>query len=252
MRLSHPVVISLLVGVTLLCSPALLLQFQEPLECANAVEPVGQTAQTGEPVEVFQYEALSPDAQRTFDRAQAADGSVIVTGESCPTEFAYTADTHRYEVVKDDSRYVLTTYANDLIPEVPIAAAVVAVLGATLVGIGLATSGEPEAQFPVWASAVGLVAFAMVTAAVVLDQALWKAIGGTALLTGLVLVVSGAALRPRRALLLGGGLSVLPALVVVPLAGVSMLLVLPAALPLFLVGAGIGIGRIASVVGEPA
>lgn len=240
MSLSRHVLIALLIGLALLVSPALLLQFQEPTECANSVAPETEIGQIEDAISVHQYEDLSPDAQRAFDRAQSADGSVIVTGDQCPEEFSYTADQHRYEIVKDDSRYVLTTYANDLIPEVPIAAGLVAFLGMTLIGIGFATYNEPEAQFPVWVGAVSLVTLAAVTATVVLDQQLWLAISGTSLVAVLTLVGSGAALPPRRALFMSGSLALLPGIVILPLTGMSLLFLAPAILPVFLVGIGIG------------
>ncbi|MFC7046054.1 hypothetical protein ACFQH6_12100 [Halobacteriaceae archaeon GCM10025711] len=240
MSVSRPAVVALLVGLALLVSPALLLQFQEPNECANYVEPATDIEQGGATVPVLQYDELSPDAQRAFDRARSAERSVIVYGERCPAEFSYTADQHRYEIVADGSRYVLTTYANDLIPEVPIAAGVLAYLGLTLVGIGLATRDEAEARFPVWAGAVSLATLVGVTAAVLLDQGLWVAIAGTGIVTAVTLVGSGAALRPRRALLLGGTLALLPGIVALPLTGVSVVFLAPAVVPLLLVVVGVG------------
>lgn len=232
--------IALLVGLALLVSPGLLLQYQEPNECANSVEPATDTAQSGAEVPTLQYEELSPEAQRAFDRARSSYGSVIVYGEQCPEEFSYTADRHRYEIVTDDSRYILTTYANDLIPEVPIVAGLVAFLGLVLIGIGLATHHEPEARFPLWIGVVGSATLMLVTAAVVLDQKLWVAIAATGIVTALTLVGSGAALRPRRALLLGGVLALLPSIVILPLTSVSLVFLAPAVLPLVLIGVGIG------------
>lgn len=240
MSLHRHMLVALLIGLTLLVSPALLLQFQDPAECANSVAPATEAGQIGEVVPVHQYDGLSPNARRALDRAQSADGSGIVYGEQCPEEFSYTADQHRYEIVKDGSRYVLTTYANDLIPEVPIAASIVAFLGVTLIGIGFATSNDPETQFPVWIGAVSLVTLAVVTAAVVLDQKLWVAIGGASLVTVITLVGSGVALRARRALLLGGAVALLSGIVSLPLTGMSLVFFLPAVLPLFLVGIGVG------------
>lgn len=242
MYLARPALVALLIGLALLASPALLLQFQEPTECANSVEPATEAEDIGATGPELQYEDLSPDAKRAFDRAQSSDHSVIVYGEQCPEEFSYSADRSRYVIVKDGSRYILTTYANDLIPEVPIAAGVLAFLGVGLLGIGLSTRDDPEARFPVWVGTVGVATFVVVTAAVVLDQRLWMAIGLTGIVTAVTLVGAGAALRPRRALLLGGGLAVLPAIVVLPLTGVSVVFLVPAVLPLLLVGTGI-VGR---------
>lgn len=248
MHVSRPALVALLIGLTLLASPALLLQFQEPNECANYVEPVTDAEQREAITAVFQYEELSSDAKRAFDRARAAGNSVIVYGEQCPAEFSYTADQKRYEIVKDDSRYILTTYANDLLPEVPIAAGVLAFLGLGLLGIGLATRDEPEARFPVWSGVVGLVTLILVVAAVVLDQQLWAAIGWTGLVTAGTLVGAGNALRSRRALLVGGALALLPGIVLLPLIGTSIVFLVPAMLPLLLVGAGIGIRKATTYV----
>lgn len=248
MHVSRPALVALLIGLTLLASPALLLQFQEPNECANAVDPVTDAEQREATTAVFQYDELSPDAKRAFDRAQAADSSVIVYGEQCPAEFSYTADQKRYEIVKDGSRYILTTYANDLLPEVPIAAGVLAFFGLGLLGIGLATRDEHEVRYPVWSGAVGLVTLILVAAAVVLDQQLWAAIGWTGLVTAVTIVGAGATLRPRRALLFGGALALLPGIVLLPLTGVSIVFLVPAMFPLLLVGTGIGIRKVTSSV----
>lgn len=240
MPLSRAALVALLVGVSLLASPALLLQFQEPNECANAVSPATDTADSGAAVPVLQYDELSPEAKRAFDRARSSARSATVYGEQCPEEFSYTADLHRYEIVKDGSRYVLTTYANDLVPEVSIAAGVLAFLGLGLLGIGLATRDDAEAGFPAWVGAVGLATLVVVVAAVVLDQKLWVAIGWTGIVTAVTLVGAGVALRPERALLLGGALALLPGIVALPLIGVSAMFLAPAVLPLLLVGIGIG------------
>lgn len=239
MDVSRPALVALLVGLALVASPALLIQFQEPAECANAVEPVTDTAARDAVVSVLGYDELSPNGQRAFDRALAADGSAIVYGERCPEEFDYTADQHRYEIQKDGSRYILTTYANDLVPEVPIASGVLAFLGLCLLGIGVATRDVPDARFPYLSGGVGLVTLVVVTTAVVLDEQLWAAIGWTGVVTAGTLVGAGAALRPRRALLLGGATAVLPGIVLLPLAGVSVLVFLPALIPLVLVGTGV-------------
>lgn len=240
MYVSRPALVALLIGLTLVVSPVLLLQFQEPNECANHVEPATAAAESAAAVPVLQYDELSPDAKRTFDQAQSADGSVIVYGEQCPAEFSYTAAQNQYEIVTDDSRYRLTTYANDLLPEVPIAAGVLAFLGLGGLGTGLATRDDSQARFPMWVGAVAVATFVGVAAAVVLDQQLWVAIGWTVLVTAVTLVGAGAALRPRRALILGGGLSLLPIIVVLSLTGVSVVFLAPAVLPLLLVGVGIG------------
>ena len=242
MQIARPAIAALLIGLVLLASPALLLQFQEPNECANSVDAATETKDTGATASVFQYEELSPNAKRAFDRAQSADRSVIVYGEQCPGEFSYTADQGRYEIVKDGSRYLLTTYANDLIPEVPIAAGLLAYLGLSLIGIGLSTRDDPDARFPVWVGAVGLATLVVVTAAVVLDSWLWMGIGWMGIVTAVTLVGVGAAFRPRPALLLGGALAVLPGIVALPLTGVSVAFLAPAVLPLLLVGIGI-VGR---------
>jgi len=249
--LSRPALVAFIIGSALLVSPALLLQFQEPIECANSVEPATDAAEREQTVSVYQYDELSPTAQRAFDRAQAADGSVIVEGESCPEEFSYTADQNRYEIVKDGSRYVLTTYANDLVPEVPIAAGLLAFLGLGLLGTGLATRDDPDARFPVWIGVVGLATFVGVTAAVLVDQRLWVAIGWTVLVTAVMLVGAGVALRPRRALLLGGAVALLPGIVLVPLTGVSVVFLVPALFPIVLVGVGIGGRKFTSYVQKP-
>lgn len=243
MHVSRPALVALLVGLALLASPALLLQFQEPNECANSVEPVTDAEQREATTAIYQYNELSPDAKRAFDRAQAADSSVIVYGKQCPAEFSYTAGQKRYEIVKDGSRYILTTYANDLLPEVPIAAGILAFLGLGLLGIGLATRDEPEGRFPVWSGAVCLVTLILVVAAVVLNRQLWAAIGWTAIVTAVTLVSAGTAIRPRRALLVGGALALLPGIVLLPLTNVSIVFLIPAMLPLLLVGAGIGIRK---------
>jgi hypothetical protein len=245
---SRSALVALLIGLALLVSPALLLQFQEPAECANSVAPATDSAYTGSVVSVYQYENLSPNAKRAFDRAQSAGSSVIVYGKQCPDEFSYTADQHRYEIVKDGSHYILTTFANDLLPEVPIAAGVLAFLGLNLLGIGLATHDNSETRVPVWIGAAGLVTLIVVTVAVVLDQQLWAAIGWTSLVTAVTLVASGITLHPRRALMLGGAVALLPGILLVALVGVSVVFLAPAVLPLMLVGAGIGIGKATAAV----
>lgn len=252
MYVSRSALVALLVGLALLASPAFLLQFQEPNECANDVKPATDSEERGATVPVLQYDELSPDAKRAFDRAQSSAGSVIVYGEQCPEEFSYTADQDRYEIVKDGSRYVLTTYANDLLPEVPIASGVLAFLGLGLLGIGLSTRDLPEARFPVWIGAAGLATLVVVAAAVVLDRQLWMAIGWTVIATAVTLVGAGAALRPRRALLLGGALALLPGIVALPLTGVSVVFLAPAVLPLLLVGGGIGGRKFTSYVQKQA
>lgn len=93
--------------------------------------------------------------------------------------------------------------------------------------------------FPVWSGAVGLVTLVGVATAVVLDQQLWVAVGWTALVTAGTLVGAGAALRPRRALFLGGALALIPSIVALPLTGVSVVFLAPAVLPLVLIGVGI-------------
>lgn len=238
MYASRSALVALLVGLALLASPALLLQYQEPNECANSVRPATDARDSGATLPVLQYDELSPAAKRAFDRARSADRSVTVYGEQCPAEFAYTADPHRYEVVADGSRYVLTTYANDLVPEVSIAAGVLAFLGLTLLGTGLVTRDESGSRFPAWIGAVGLATLAVVTAAVVLDRKLWVAVGWAGVVTVVTLVGAGAALSPRRALLLGGALSVLPGVVLLPLTGASVAFLAPALIPLSLVGVG--------------
>lgn len=249
MYVSRSALLALLIGVALLVSPALLLQYHEP-ECANAVEPATDAAETERSVGVLQYDGLSADAKRAFDRARSADGSAIVYGDQCPEEFSYGADRTRYEIVEGDSRYILTTYANDPIPEVPIGASVLAFLGAALLGVGLATRDDPAARFPAWIGTAGLVTLAVVAAAVVLDRKLWSAIGWTGIVTTVTLVGAGAALRPSRALLLGGLLALLPGILVLPLVGVSAAFLVPMALPLLLVGAGIGGRKFVTFVQE--
>lgn len=248
MDVARPALVALLVGLALLISPALLLQFQEPNECANRVDPVADADRSEATVSTLQYDDLSPTAKRAFDRAQSADSSVTVYGEQCPNEFSYTADQKRYEIVKDGSHYILTTYANDLLPEVAIAAGILAFLGLGLFGIGLATRDESEVRFPVWVGVVGLGTLLVVSAAVVLDQKLWIAMGWTVLVTAITLVGAGAALRPRRALILGGALALLPAIVALPLSGVSVVFFAPAVLSLLLVGVGIGGRKFTSYV----
>lgn len=240
--ISRPALVALIVGLALLSSPALLLQFQEPAECMNDVDPV-ENAEVSGSTPVFQYEELSPDAKRAFDRAQGAGRSVAVYGERCPAEFTYSAGQERYVVVKDETRYVLTTFANDLLPEVVIVAGLLAVLGLVIGGTGVAAYDD-EARFPYWFGALGLLTLVAVTLAVVLREQLLAVSGGVVLLTAGSLVGAGAAIRPRRALLLGGVLSILAAAILVPLVGVSLLFLGPAFLPLLLVGVGIGLGRV--------
>lgn len=248
MHVSRPALVALLIGLALLVSPALLLQFQEPNECANSVEPVTDTEQREATTGVFQYDDLSQDAKRVFDRAQAADSSVIVYGEQCPEEFSYTADQDRYEIVEDGSRYILTTYANDLLPEVSIAAGVLAFLGLGLLGTSLITRDNPETRFPVLIGSVGLATLVLVAAAVILDQHLWMAIVWTGIVTALTLVGTGAVLHLPRALLLGGALTLLPGIVLLPLTGMSIVFLVPAMFPPLLVGTGIGIRKVTSYV----
>lgn len=239
MNVARPALAALLVGLALLGSPVLLLEFQEPAECANAVEPATTAGDVDVEPPERQYESLSSDAKDAFDEAQAAAYSVIVYGEDCPSEFEYGATQHHYAITKNDTRYILTTYANDLIPEVSIAAGLLAFLGLAILGVGLATRDNDDARFPVWTAGVGGVTFIIVTAAVVLDSQVWLAMGWTSLMTALTLIGAGAALPPRRALVFGGAIAILPALVAIPLAGVSPLFLAPALLPLLLVALGI-------------
>ncbi|MFB6221738.1 MAG: hypothetical protein ABEH90_09915 [Halolamina sp.] len=215
----------------------------------NDVEP-GESVQVDDTVPVMQYEQLSPDAQRAFDRAQGVERSVAVYGDRCPDEFSYSVQQSRYVVVKGESRYVLTTYANDLIPEVPIAAGVLAVLGLLLVGIGVATRDDPDAMFPLVAAGVGLLALLGMAGAIALDRYVVAAIGLTAVTIAGTLVGAGAALGRRHALVLGGVLSLVAAAVLVPLVSLSALMLIPAVLPLALVGVGIGAERLVNGVAE--
>lgn len=249
MSLHRPALVALLVGLALLASPVVLLQFQEPAECMNSVEPADDADVSGS-APVFQYDELSPDAKRAFDRARGAGQSVAVYGDRCPAEFTYSAGQEQYVVVEDDTRYLLRTYANDLVPEVPIAGGLLAFLGLVVGGTGLLSRDDTDARFPLWAGALALLTLAAVSVAVVLGEHVLAAAGVVALVTVGTLVGAGVALRPRRALALGGALSVLPAAVLVPLTGVSALFLVPAFLPLLLVGAGVGLGRISAAVGN--
>lgn len=242
MDLARPALLALLVGATLLASPALLLQFQDPTECATDVTRVTDADQPT--AGTFQYADLSPAAQRVFDRALASDGSVVVTGAACPSEFTYSASTERYEITKDGTRYVLTAFANDLVPEVPIAAGALAFLGLCVLGTGLAAF-DRATRLPAVLGAVGLVTGLLVTASVVLDRLVFAAIGVTILVTLCTLVVAGVAVPTRRALALGGALSLLPLVALLPLAGVSAAFLAVAPVPLLLVAAGVGIGAVA-------
>lgn len=248
MSLSRPALVAILVGLALLSSPALLLQFQEPTECRNSVEPAADADVDGS-TPVFQYEELSPDAKRAFDRAQDADLSVAVYGERCPAEFTYSAGREKYVVVKDETRYLLRTYAGDLLPEVPIAAGLLAFLGLVVGGTGLAARGDADTRFPLWAGALALLALVAVSVAIVLEEHVLTASGVVGLIAAGTLVGAGAALRPRRALVLGGAFSLLPAAILVPLVGVSVWFLVPAFLPLLLVGAGVGLGRVGTAIG---
>lgn len=238
MSLPRRALLVLLVGLAVLASSPVLVQFQEPKECANSVEPLSDDdADVDRPV--YQYEELSPAAQRAFDRARSASGSVIVTGTDCPAEFTYSAGQEQYEIVKDDSRYVLRTYENDLVPEVLITVALTALLGLCLVGVGLITRDDPAARFPLLAAAVGTVTLVVVTVAVVLGQQVLLAAAGVALVTAGILVATGAAVPPRRALQFAGGLALLPLVGALLLGGVGVVVLVPAAVPLLLVGVGI-------------
>ena len=248
MNVARPALVALLVGVAVLGSPAVLLQFQDPQECANDVDPAADVGDVPEAAPVLQYESLSPDARRAFESARAAAGSDVVTGEACPEAFEYGVDRNRYVIVQDDSRYVLTTYQNDLLPEVWIAAAVLGYLGLTLVGLGLLTRNDPDARFPAWFAAVGATALLAVTAAVVLDRQFWPALGWTGVVTAGGFVGAGATLPTRSAGLLGAALAVLPLVAALPLAGVSPIALVPAVLPLLLVGLGVGARQLKTAV----
>lgn len=239
MNVARPALVAVLVGLAVLGSPAVLLQFQEPVECANDVDPASDAADVASSAPVFQYAELSPDARTAFDRARSTPGSVTVTGDACPAEFEYGVDRSRSVVVQDDTRYVLTTYRNDLLPEVPIAAGVLAYLGLALVALGVLTRGDADARFPAWTAGVAATALIAVTAAVVLDQRIWLAVGWTGAVTAGTLVGAGVTLPARTAGVLGGTLTVLPLLVVLPLTGASVLFLAPAALPLLLVAVGV-------------
>jgi hypothetical protein len=239
MSVARAALVALLVGLTLLVSPAVLLQFQDPTECTNDVDRLEDGEERGD-LPVRQYDDLSPTAKRAFDRARTADRSVTVTGERCPVAFDYGVDQSRYVVVEDDTRYLLTTYANDLVPETQLAAAVVAFLGLVVLGTGVAAYDDHDARGPAWLGAVGAATLAVVTAAVVLRERRLAAVGGALAVTAAALVGAGAVLRPRRALLLGGGLAVLPAAVAAPFVGASAVVLAPAVLPPLLVGIGVG------------
>lgn len=238
MSVARPALVALLVGLTLLVSPAVLLQFQEPAECANDVDRLEDGEERGD-LPVRQYDDLSPTAKRAFDRARTVDRSVTVTGERCPAAFEYGVDQSRYVVVEDDTRYLLTTYDNDLLPETQLAAVVVAFLGLVVLGTGVAAYDDHDARGPAWLGAVGAATLVVVTAAVVLRERRLAVVGGALAVTAATLVGAGAALRPRRALLLGGGLAVLPAVVAAPFVGASAAVLAPAVLPPLLVGAGV-------------
>lgn len=243
MNVARPALVALLVGLALLGSPAVLLQFQEPAECSTDVQPADDFEEAASSAPEFRYDELSPAAKRAFDQAKSARSSVTVTGENCPAEFEYGPGRTRYVVVQDDARYVLTTYQGDLLPEVPIAAGVLAYLGLALAGLGVVARNDPDARFPTAIGLVGATALLAVTAAVVLDQQLWPAVGWAGLVTGGAFVGIGATLAPRDALLLGGSLTVLPAIALLPLTGASVLFLAPAVLPLLLVGVGVAAGQ---------
>jgi len=247
-NVARPALVALLVGVAVLGSPAVLLQFQEPRECANDVDPTSDVADVPESAPVLQYESLSPDAQRAFERARTTSGSDIVTGDACPEAFEYGVDRTQYVIVQDDSRYVLTTYQNDLLPEVLIAVAVLGYLGLALVGLGLLTRTDPDARFPARIAAVAATALLAVTAAVVLGERLWVAVGWTGLVTAGAFVGAGATLTTRTAGLFGGALALLPLIVALPLTGASPAFLVPALLPLVLIGIGIGAKRLGTAV----
>jgi hypothetical protein len=247
-NVARPALAAFVVGLAVLGSPAVLLQFQDPQECANDVDPASEAEDVPASAPVLQYESLSPDAQRAFESARTARGSDVVTGEACPGSFEYGVDRSQYVIVQDDSRYVLTTYQNDLLPEVWIAAGVLADLGVTLVGVGILTRRNPDARFPVGLAAVGATALLAVTAAVVLDQQLWFALGWTGVVTAGAFVGAGATLPTRTAGVLGAALAVLPLVAALPVVSASAVFVAPAVLPLVLVGLGVGARRLAAVV----
>lgn len=247
-NVARAALVAVFVGALALGSAAVLLQFQEPEECANDVEPASDAAYVPDTAPEFQYDELSSEGQRAFDRARAASSSVVVTGSACPPEFEYGADRNRYVVVENDTRYVLTTFQNDLLPEVPVAAGVLAYLGLALVVLGALARGDPDARFPALAGVVAATAVVAVSAAVVLDQSLWLAVGWTGVVTGGTLLGAGATLPPRTAGVLGGTVTVLPLLVVLPLTGASVLFLAPAAVPLVLVGVGVAARALGSTV----
>lgn len=251
MSVPRHAIVALLVGLVLLASTPVLLQFEEPRACANAVEPL-EGAAVEESLPEVQYGELSPTGQRAFDTAQTASGSAIVTGEDCPQEFTYSVSRERYVVVKDDSRYVLTTYLNDLLPQVTIAVGALGFLAFTLLGVGVASRRATDAWFPEVAAAVALVTLVAVSGTIALGQGQLAAIAWTLLLTALTLVGAGATLEPREGLLVIGIVSVLLATATFPLGGVSVALLAPAAVPLVLVGSGILIGRLVDVVTDVA
>jgi len=214
--------------------------------CSNDVDPASDVQDVDASAPVYEYQELSPEAKRAFDRARSAEGSVTTDDGACPEEFDYGVDRGQYVIVQGDSRYVLTTYDDDLLPEVPIAAGSVAYLGVALVGIGLATRRDRDARYPALIAVVGATALVAVTAAVVLDQALWYAVGWTWVVTAGTFVGAGATLRLRSATLVGGGAALLAAAVLVPVGSVSVGLLVPALGPLSLVG----IGAVAEALGS--
>lgn len=188
-------VFALLVGLVLVVSPLLLFPHAGQQACGNHVEPAGDVPADAE---VVPYSALSPDAQRAFDRALAdEDGYATVYGDRCPSEFRYTDYVGRYFVEKGGTTYVLETYGEGgFLPVDLVLSGAFVVTGLVLLAAGAVSLRDPAATFPAALGVLGLVAIALA----VLNAETAAVLSWTALLLVVAFGGAGYALRPRVAL----------------------------------------------------
>lgn len=106
--------VAALVSISLIAAPVTMADWSEQADLS--VEPVG-SGELDDETTVIRYENLPASAQRVVGRAIASpDGSITVYGrEDWPERFTYSDHTApgsgQYELVRDGTRYRLTTSA---------------------------------------------------------------------------------------------------------------------------------------------
>lgn len=198
MDVARNALVAIAVGVILLGLAGGLVPFQEPRECSTNVEPAENT-DTNDATE-RRYTELSPQGQAVFDRARGQAGSATVTGGACPTDFEYTAGRSRSVVEKDDQRYLVESYQNDLLPQDGIALASLVLLALTVTAIGIASVDQGDRRLPLVGAGAGVVGGGLTAAGLTAGGGLvWQAIGVCLVAAAGLFVGAGLTYRARRA-----------------------------------------------------